>query len=130
MQCRLIEVNFDFQVNPVKYYSIASCLSTLLEEHGPSVFWRGWATKFIGYGMQGGCRFGLYEYFKKLYSNAFENRNRSLTFFASSASSEVISNVVLCPFEAIKIRVQSQQHFGIGLLDGFPKLYSSEGVYG
>ncbi|KAL9241506.1 hypothetical protein vseg_015613 [Gypsophila vaccaria] len=124
----VLKVNM--QVNPVKYYSIASCLSTLLREQGPSVLWRGWATKFIGYGMQGGCRFGLYEYFKKLYSNVFEDTNRNLVFFASSASAEVVANVVLCPFEAIKIRVQSQPCFGRGLLDGFPKLYASEGVYG
>ncbi|KAH9613194.1 hypothetical protein KSS87_018944, partial [Heliosperma pusillum] len=124
----VLKVNM--QVNPVKYYSIASCLSTLLREQGPSVLWRGWATKFIGYGMQGGCRFGLYEYFKKLYSNVFDDRNRNLIFFGSSASAEVVANIVLCPFEAIKIRVQSQHYFGRGLLDGFPKLYKSEGLHG
>ncbi|KAJ8423338.1 hypothetical protein Cgig2_029732 [Carnegiea gigantea] len=124
----VLKVNM--QVNPVKYYSIASCLSSLLSEQGPSALWRGWATKFVGYGMQGGCRFGLYEYFKKFYSNVFSEGTRSLVFFASSASAEVIANVVLCPFEAIKIRVQSQPSFGKGLRDGFPKLYASEGLYG
>ncbi|KMT08884.1 hypothetical protein BVRB_6g136070 [Beta vulgaris subsp. vulgaris] len=124
----VLKVNM--QVNPVKYYSITSCLSTLLREQGPSVLWRGWATKFIGYGMQGGCRFGLYEYFKNMYSNVLGDGNRSLVFFASSASAEVIANIVLCPFEAIKVRVQAQPTFGKGLLDGFPKLYASEGVYG
>ncbi|XP_021736984.1 mitochondrial phosphate carrier protein 1, mitochondrial-like [Chenopodium quinoa] len=124
----VLKVNM--QVNPVKYYSISSCLTTLLREQGPSVLWRGWATKCIGYGMQGGCRFGLYEYFKKLYSNVLADSNRSLVFFASSASAEVIANVVLCPFEAIKVRVQAQPTFGKGLRDGFPKLYASESVYG
>lgn len=80
--------------------------------------------------MQGGCRFGLYEYFKKLYSNVLHDGNRSLVFFASSASAEVIANIVLCPFEAVKVRVQAQPTFGKGLRDGFPKLYASEGLYG
>ncbi|EOX90610.1 Mitochondrial phosphate carrier protein isoform 3 [Theobroma cacao] len=105
----VLKVNM--QVNPVKYNSIASCFTTLLREQGPSVFWRGWAGKFLGYGAQGGCRFGLYEYFKSLYSNIFGDCNRSIIFFLSSASAEVFANVALCPFEAVKIRVQAQPHF-------------------
>ncbi|XP_017982662.1 PREDICTED: mitochondrial phosphate carrier protein 1, mitochondrial isoform X1 [Theobroma cacao] len=124
----VLKVNM--QVNPVKYNSIASCFTTLLREQGPSVFWRGWAGKFLGYGAQGGCRFGLYEYFKSLYSNIFGDCNRSIIFFLSSASAEVFANVALCPFEAVKIRVQAQPHFAKGLLDAFPKLYSSGGVFG
>lgn len=94
------------------------------------MLWRGWATKFFGYGMQGGCRFGLYEYFKNLYSNMLPDSNRNVVFFASSASAEVVANVVLCPFEAIEVRVQAQPIFGKGLLDGFPKLYAAEGLHG
>lgn len=80
--------------------------------------------------MQGACRFGLYEYFKKVYSNVLVDQNKSLIFFVSSASAEVIANVALCPFEAIKVRVQAQPHFAKGLIDGFPKAYMSEGIRG
>ncbi|KAJ0098260.1 hypothetical protein Patl1_29316 [Pistacia atlantica] len=124
----VLKVNM--QVHPVKYNSIASCFTTLLKEQGPSAFWRGWAGKFFGYGVQGGCRFGLYEYFKTLYSNILGDCNRSFVFFVSSASAEVFANLALCPFEAIKVRVQAQPHFAKGLADGFPKLYASEGVFG
>ncbi|XWS39670.1 hypothetical protein CRYUN_Cryun18bG0074700 [Craigia yunnanensis] len=58
----ILKVNM--QVNPIKYSSISSGLSA-----GPSSLWRGWSGKFFGYGVQGGCKFGLYEYFKWLYSN-------------------------------------------------------------
>ncbi|XP_034689975.1 mitochondrial phosphate carrier protein 1, mitochondrial-like [Vitis riparia] len=124
----VLKVNM--QVYPIKYNTISSCFITLLREQGPSAFWRGWATKFFGYGVQGGFRFGLYEYFKKLYSDVLVDHNRSFIFFASSASAEVLANVALCPFEAVKVRVQAQPHFAKGLLDGFPKLYASEGLYG
>lgn len=117
-------------MNPIKYNTISSCFTTILREQGPSAFRRGWASKFFGYGIQGGCRFGLYEYFKSLYSNVLVDSNRSLIFFLSSASAEVIANVALCPFEAIKVRVQAQPNFAKGLLDGFPKLYASEGIPG
>lgn len=86
--------------------------------------------KFFGYGIQGACRFGLYEYFKKFYSNLLVDHNRSSIFFLSSASAEVIANVALCPFEAVKVRVQAQPRFARGLIDGVPKLYATEGLFG
>ncbi|KAL9464811.1 hypothetical protein AB3S75_002417 [Citrus x aurantiifolia] len=124
----VLKVNM--QVHPIKYSSIALCYTTLLKEQGPSAFWRGWAAKFFGYGAQGGCRFGLYEYFKSLYSSVLGDCNRSSVFFLSSASAEVFANVALCPFEAIKVQVQAQPHFAKGLADGIPKLYASEGIFG
>ncbi|CAI0404013.1 unnamed protein product [Linum tenue] len=127
----VIKVNM--QLNPIKYHTISTCFATLLKEQGPSTFWRGWASKFFGYGLQGGCRFGLYEYFKTLYSNVIPpdyQRNRSVIFFTSSATAEVFANLCLCPFEAIKVKVQAQPHFAKGLLDGFPKLYASDGLLG
>lgn len=117
-------------MHPVKYNSIYSCFTILLREQGPSALWRGWAGKFFGYGVQGGCRFGLYEYFKSLYSNILVDHNRSVIFFVSSASAEVFANIALCPFEAVKVQVQAQPHFAKGLLDGFPKLFASEGLFG
>lgn len=124
----VLKVNM--QVNPVKYNSISTCFSTILREQGPSAFRRGWAGKFFGYGSQGACRFGLYEYFKRIYSDVLIDQNKSFIYFMSSASAEVFANVALCPFEAIKVRVQAQPHFAKGLADGFPKLYASEGLRG
>ncbi|XP_028795246.1 mitochondrial phosphate carrier protein 1, mitochondrial isoform X1 [Neltuma alba] len=124
----VLKVNM--QVHPIKYYSISSCFTTILREQGPSALWRGWGGKFFGYGAQGGCRFGLYEYFKGLYSNIMGDCNRSVIYFVSSASAEVFANIALCPFEAVKVRVQAQPCFAKGLFDGFPKLYASEGTQG
>lgn len=124
----VLKVNM--QVHPIKYQSISTSFTTLLREQGPSAFWRGWTGKFFGYGMQGACRFGLYEYFNKVYSNVLVDQNKGLIFLVSSMSAEVIANVALCPFEAIKIRVQAQPHYAKGLADGFPKLYMAEGLRG
>ncbi|CAN1725423.1 Mitochondrial phosphate carrier protein 1, mitochondrial [Linum perenne] len=98
----VLKVNM--QLNPIKYNSIHTCFTTLLREQGPSTFWRGWASKSCGYALQGGCRFG--------------------------ATAEVFANLCLCPFEAIKVKVQAQHHFAKGLLDGFPRLYASSGIHG
>ncbi|KAL9674559.1 hypothetical protein QQ045_030831 [Rhodiola kirilowii] len=124
----VLKVNM--QVNPVKYHGISSGLSTLWKEQGPSSLWRGWSGKFFGYGVQGGCKFGLYEYFKKFYSGLLVDYNKSVVFFVSSASAQVFADIALCPFEAVKVRVQTQPYFARGLTDGFPKLYAAEGLKG
>lgn len=109
---------------------MGSGFSILWREQGPYSLWRGWSGKLFGYGIQGGCRFGLYEYFKKLYSDVLINQNRSTIFFLSSASAQVFADIALSPFEAVKVRVQTQPRFAKGLIDGFPKLYSTEGLAG
>ncbi|KAF6159785.1 hypothetical protein GIB67_030043 [Kingdonia uniflora] len=122
--------SLDWKVNPMKYSGISSGFSTLWREQGPLSLWRGWGSKFFGYGVQGGCKFGLYEYFKKLYSDVLVDHDKSLIFFLSSASAQVFADVALCPFEAVKVRVQVQNSFAKGIIDGFPKLYASEGILG
>ena len=114
----------------MKYNSIPSGFSTLLREHGHSHLWRGWPGKLLGYGVQDGCRFGLYEYFKTLYSNVLPNNNRTSLYFLSSASAQIFADMALCPFEAINVRVQTQPMFAKGLLDGFPRVYRNEGLAG
>ncbi|WZZ70424.1 hypothetical protein YC2023_081794 [Brassica napus] len=102
----VLKVNM--QVNPVKYNSIPSGFSTLLSKHGHSYLWRGWSGKLLGYGVQGGCRFGLH----------------------GGASAQIFADMALCPFEAINVRVQTQPMFAKGLLDGFPRVYRNEASTG
>lgn len=117
-------------MNPIKYNGISSGLNTIWKEQGPSALWRGWSGKLFGYGVQGGFRFGLYEYFKRIYSDSLVNQNRSIIYFVSSASAQVFADIALCPFEAVKVQVQAQPNFAKGLVDGFPKLYAAEGLSG
>ncbi|XP_066399905.1 mitochondrial phosphate carrier protein 1, mitochondrial-like isoform X2 [Miscanthus floridulus] len=105
-------------------------LNVLVKEEGPSSLWRGWGGKFFGYGVQGGCRFGLYEYFKKRYSDMLVDSNKSTIYFLSSASAQIIADVGLCPFESVKVRVQTQPMFAKGLVDAFPRVYATEGLSG
>ncbi|KAG8364460.1 hypothetical protein BUALT_Bualt19G0131100 [Buddleja alternifolia] len=124
----VLKVNM--QVNPIKYSGILSGFSTLCKEEGASALWRGWSGKLLGYGIQGGCKFGLYEYFKKIYGDLLVDQRKGVIFFLSSASAQIFADVALCPFEAVKVRVQAQSTFAKGLSDGFPKIYANEGFYG
>ncbi len=57
------------QVDPEKYRNMFHGFRVTAAEEGIRGFVRGWAPTFIGYSMQGLCKFGLYEVFKNVYSD-------------------------------------------------------------
>jgi solute carrier family 25 phosphate transporter 3 len=93
---------------------------------------KGWGPTAWGYSLQGLCKFGFYEFFKHEYSMVVGEERaykyRDLVYLFASASAEVIADVALCPFEAVKVRIQTNPHYAKGLLDGLPKMYASEGL--
>jgi len=93
---------------------------------------KGWGPTAVGYSLQGLCKFGFYELFKHEFKKPFSEENghkyRDLIYCASSASAEIIADVFLCPFEAVKVRIQTNPKFARGLMDGLPKMMSTEGV--
>ncbi|KAL1291498.1 hypothetical protein HN51_060019 [Arachis hypogaea] len=127
-------VKCNMQIDPVKYKSVSSGFGVLYREQGLRGFFRGWAPTLLGYHAQGALEYGLYEYFKKYYSDLagpeFATKYKTLIYLAGSASSESIAGLALCPFEAVKVRVQTQPGFARGLSDGLPKLVRAEGVSG
>ncbi|CAN1243841.1 Mitochondrial phosphate carrier protein 3, mitochondrial, partial [Linum perenne] len=122
------------QIDPVKYKGISSGFGVLFKEQGFRGFFRGWVPTLLGYSAQGACKFGFYEFFKKYYSDIagpeYAAKYKTLIYLAGSASAEVIADIALCPFEAVKVRVQTQPGFARGLSDGLPKFVRSEGALG
>ncbi|KAF8052662.1 hypothetical protein N665_1523s0017 [Sinapis alba] len=127
-------VKCNMQIDPAKYKSISSGFGVLLKEQGVKGFFRGWVPTLLGYSAQGACKFGFYEFFKKYYSDLagpeYAAKYKTLIYLAGSASAEVIADIALCPFEAVKVRVQTQPGFARGMSDGFPKFVKSEGFGG
>ncbi|CAN6805928.1 unnamed protein product [Brassica oleracea var. botrytis] len=127
-------VKCNMQIDPAKYKSISSGFGILLKEQGVKGFFRGWVPTLLGYSAQGACKFGFYEFFKKYYSDLagpeYTAKYKTLIYLAGSASAEVIADIALCPFEAVKVRVQTQPGFARGMSDGFPKFVKSEGYGG
>ncbi|CAL5401444.1 unnamed protein product [Camellia sinensis] len=127
-------VKCNIQIDPSKYKSISYGFGVLWKAQGVKGFFRGWVLTLLGYSAQGACKFGFYEFFKKYYSDIagpeYAVKYKTLIYLAGSASAEVIADVALCPFEAVKVRVQTQPGFARGLSDGFPKFIQSEGTLG
>ncbi|KAI3739102.1 hypothetical protein L2E82_29494 [Cichorium intybus] len=53
---------------------------------------------------------------------------KTLVYLACSESAELIADVALCPFEAVKVCAQTQPGFAKGLSYGFSKIIKPEGV--
>jgi solute carrier family 25 phosphate transporter 3 len=119
------------QVDSVKYPSIGKGFKVTLEEGGVKALGRGWAPTFIGYSMQGACKFGFYEFFKNMYGNMMgeEAAYNYMTglYLIASASAEFFADIALAPMEAVKVRIQTSD-YGSTLRDVFPRMKAEEGV--
>lgn len=82
--------------------------------------------------MQGGGKYGFYEVFKYTYGEKlFPGANQTAIFLAASASAEFLADIALCPFEAIKVRMQTTlPPFANTMREGMSKVIASEGYAG
>ncbi|MCO5611090.1 hypothetical protein L7F22_065340 [Adiantum nelumboides] len=124
----------NIQVDPIKYRGTIGAFRTIVHEQGMRGLARGWAPTLVGYSAQGAGKYGLYEYFKKYYTDLAGpeagRKYKTALYLAGSFSAEVLADIALCPFEAVKVRVQTQPGFARGLADGVPKLMHLEGIGG
>lgn len=125
VKCRL-------QVDPAKYKSVVNGFRVSLAEEGVRGLAKGWAPTFIGYSMQGLCKFGLYEVFKVFYANAIGEENaflyRTGLYLAASASAEFFADIALAPMEAAKVKIQTTPGFAKTLREALPKMTAQEGI--
>jgi len=95
----------------------------------------GWGPTFVGYSVQGAGKYGFYEYFKHLYATMAGEETaakyKTVLFLSASASAELIADVGLCPFEAVKVRMQTTIPPAYsGTLQGINYITAREGVAG
>jgi solute carrier family 25 phosphate transporter 3 len=95
----------------------------------------GWSPTFFGYCLQGGFKYGGYEFFKKFYSDLAGANNarkyKTGIYLAGSASAEFIADIALCPLEAVKVRMQTTIPPEVtGTADGLRRVVAKEGIAG
>ncbi|MCJ1481004.1 hypothetical protein MMC06_001160 [Schaereria dolodes] len=95
----------------------------------------GWSPTFFGYSVQGAFKYGGYEFFKKFFSDLVGEdvsyRYKTSLYLAASASAEFIADIGLCPFEAVKVRMQTTiPPFASGTFIGISTITGKEGTAG
>lgn len=125
IKCRL-------QVDAAKYKNLFHGFKVTVAEEGIRGLAKGWAPTLIGYSMQGGCKFGFYEFFKVVYSGILGEENsylwRTSLYLAASASAEFIADIALSPMEAVKVKIQTAPGFANTLREAVPKMYAEEAM--
>jgi len=101
----------NMQVDPGKYKGLITGLKTLSVEEGSRGLWKGFGPTFVGYSFQGMFKYGLYEVFKDTYMNLVGEeasaKYKGLIWLAGSASAEFFADIVLCPLEMTKVKIQT-----------------------
>ncbi|KAK7548131.1 mitochondrial carrier domain-containing protein [Phyllosticta citricarpa] len=120
------------QISPKRYPSNTAAFRTILSSQGLRGVFLGWTPTFVGYSFQGAGKYGFYEVFKYYYGESlFPSMNKTLVYLAASASAEFLADIALCPWEAVKVRMQtSDPPFARNLRDGMAKMVKAEGVGG
>lgn len=123
------------QVDTTLYKGNFDGWSKIARAEGFRGIFTGWAPTFWGYSVQGSIKYGGYEFFKKWYSDLVGPENaykyKTWIYLAGSASAEFFADIGLCPFEAVKVRIQTTiPPFAKGTVDGINKIVSTEGVAG
>jgi solute carrier family 25 phosphate transporter 3 len=133
--CPLDIVKCRKQANPTMYSSNMDGFKKILAQDGYKGLTVGWAPTLVGYGLQGFGKFGFYELFKDVYKGALgkkADQYQTVGFLVSSACAEVIADTLLCPWEALKVRMQISDRgtFPTSASEGWGKIMKSEGWNG
>jgi len=112
------------QVQPNLYKGVFDGFTKIRAGEGSLGLTLGWIPTLIGYSMQGLGKFGFYEIFKDVYKKVAGEENyhkyRVAGWCIASGSAEIIADCFLCPFEALKVRMQTSYPPGT-----FPKHFST-----
>lgn len=106
----------------------------VIKAEGAGALLTGFGPTAIGYALQGAFKFGGYEFWKKTAIDYLgpetASENRQLIYLGASGIAEFFASIALCPLEATRIRLVSQPTFASGLISGFTKIASQEGIGG
>ncbi|KIV92377.1 hypothetical protein PV10_03681 [Exophiala mesophila] len=121
------------QLDPVTYNTgLIGGFRKVIANEGAGALLTGVGPTFAGYFLQGAFKFGGYEFFKQQSINLLgyetASNNRTAVYLASSAAAEFFADIALCPLEATRIRLVSEPTFASGLVSGFSKIASQEGL--
>ena len=133
MLSAVFSVKTRIQLDPVTYNrGLIGGFRQVIANEGAGAIWTGFGPTAAGYFLQGAFKFGGYELFKQQCINylGYEtaSNNRTAVYLASSAAAEFFADIALCPLEATRIRLVSDPKFASGLISGFGKIASQEGV--
>ncbi|GMI23674.1 hypothetical protein TrCOL_g12526 [Triparma columacea] len=114
-------------------YGIAKTIRNLMKEEGTGILLAGLGPTTIGYFFEGALKFGIYEILKPFLCSlgGVFATSKLLSFVIAGGLAGIAASIVLCPMEALRIRLVSEPHFTEkGWVDGGVQILRNEGVGG
>ncbi|KAI7865931.1 mitochondrial carrier domain-containing protein [Spinellus fusiger] len=123
------------QVRPDRYKGTLHGWRQIVTSEGLGRLFTGVGPTAIGYSLQGMGKYGLYEVFKHYYGQWIGEKNaqayRSLVYLSASATAECMADVLLCPMEALKVKMQTAiPPFARNTREGIQRIMETEGIRG
>ncbi|KAK9832839.1 hypothetical protein WJX81_005824 [Elliptochloris bilobata] len=121
------------QLEPSVYAKgLLATAAHLVREEGLGVLTAGAGPTMVGYFLQGGLKFGGYEFWKDVLASAAGpaavERFAALVHMVSSATAEFFADIALCPLEAVRIRLVAQPGYAAGAAGALTRLLREEGA--
>lgn len=119
------------QVNPAKYSSIGSSFGTVLKEEGASTFFTGWLPTVLGNFVGGGILYAVTEIIRRSLTEAAGTDAISLEvpiILCSAALASALGAIIICPFEAVRIRTVAQPDYAPNSSAVLTKMLDEEGI--
>ncbi|KAJ1837551.1 Cu/Pi carrier, partial [Coemansia sp. RSA 2708] len=128
LKCRM-------QVTKGMYSGVFDGFKKVASAEGIRGLYLGGTPTLIGYSLQGMGKYGFYDYFKYLFAKLAGEENaakyKTTLYLSASASAEFIADTMLCPMEALKVKMQtSTTPFASSFLGGVRKINAAEGING
>lgn len=119
-------------MNSSLYTSNVQAWKSIIKSEGFGGIFTGFGATLIGYSFQGAGKYGLYEVFKKKYSDLIGEeaaaKYKTAVYLAGSASAEFFADILLCPWEAVKVKTQTTiPPYASSVFDGLKKSIAAEG---
>lgn len=116
------------QTNPEMYGgSVITAAKRIVKENGLLFLLQGLGPTVIGYGIEGGLKFGCYEFLKPLLANA--TPSTFVNFLLSSVIAGIVASIVLCPAEDVRIVQVANPNYGSNPLQVLLRIAKEKGPF-
>jgi solute carrier family 25 phosphate transporter 3 len=104
-------VKCNMQVHPHKYPNFTGGLQMVFRQEGFRGLYRGFIPTVLSYSCQTGTKYMMYEWFKDHFNEMVGDEHaqayKSLIYIAAAGSAEAIADVLMCPWETLKVQMQT-----------------------
>lgn len=104
-------------------------VSSIKSKNGVRELFVGASPTFLAYASQTAIKYSLYETFKDLMTDYVGSSNRGMVYVTAAATAEVVADIFMCPWEMIRVRMQTDPKFPKRLRPAIGEMLHNQNLY-